>query len=75
MKLDWYFLCRDSFCYAITVLALLLVLIDQKVFWYESVILILLYILYAVLIFFNESVETFIKIRSKNYIIFIYKDI
>ena len=57
IPLDWYPITRDCVVYGITVLLLIFVLIDEKVYWYESIIFITFYILYIGIMFCNTRIE------------------
>lgn len=65
LYIDWYPLTRDSIYYIIAVSALLGVLEDGYVEWYESVILISLYVLYIALMYFNTKIQTLAQSKSK----------
>ncbi|KAI3378184.1 hypothetical protein SNEBB_004653 [Seison nebaliae] len=62
-KLSWWPLTRDSIYYSISVIALILVVYDSRVTWYESLILLILYILYVTMMMNNEKIYAFIKIK------------
>lgn len=64
LYIDWYPLTRDSIYYIIAVSALLGVLEDGYVEWYESVILISLYVLYIAIMYFNTRIQTFAQSKS-----------
>lgn len=57
IHLDWYPITRDCIVYGITVILLIIVLIDEKVYWYESIIFITFYILYIGVMFCNTRIE------------------
>ena len=63
--MDWYPITRDAFTYGITVVILIVVLIDERVFWYESMVMVLCYLLYIVLMVVNPRVERWAH-RTKN---------
>lgn len=65
IKMDWYPITRDAFTYGITVVILIIVLIDERVFWYESMVMVLCYLLYIVLMVVNPKVERWAH-RTKN---------
>lgn len=52
-----YPITRDCFIYGITVIILIIVLIDEKVYWYESLVMIVAYVGYIILMVFNPSIE------------------
>ena len=64
LYIDWYPLTRDSIYYIVAVAALLGVLEDGKVTWYESAILVGLYVLYILIMYFNERIQKFAKSKS-----------
>ena len=65
IKMDWYPITRDAFTYGVTVVILIVVLIDERVFWYESMVMVLCYLLYIVLMVVNPRVERWAH-RTKN---------
>lgn len=64
MKIDWYPLSRDSIFYLISVSALLAVISDGFVHWYESLALIILYAFYILVMYFNKNIQNFLKSKS-----------
>jgi len=58
VPLDWWPLTRDSIAYTITVIALIAVITDQSVEWYEGAIMIGLYVLYILVMVFNRRLES-----------------
>ncbi|XP_033109690.1 sodium/potassium/calcium exchanger 3-like isoform X2 [Anneissia japonica] len=48
---------RDSLCYIISIVALVIVISDETIQWYESLILLILYVGYILLMYFNESLK------------------
>ncbi|KAK7009832.1 sodium/potassium/calcium exchanger [Biomphalaria glabrata] len=60
VQLNWWPLVRDSLAYLISIAALILVIADEVVTWYESVLFLVLYILYIVFMFFNQRLEKYI---------------
>ncbi|XP_077555054.1 sodium/potassium/calcium exchanger zydeco isoform X2 [Haemaphysalis longicornis] len=57
VPIDWYPITRDCIMYAITVLALIGVISNNVVEWYEALILILMFVAYIVVLFFNARLE------------------
>lgn len=57
VPIDWFPITRDCVMYAITVLALIGVISNNIVEWYEALILILLFLTYIVVLFFNARIE------------------
>ncbi|XP_076326638.1 sodium/potassium/calcium exchanger 3-like isoform X2 [Tachypleus tridentatus] len=63
VPLDWYPLSRDSIIYAITVAALVAVLNDNVIRWWEAVILMLMFFSYLLLMYFNTRIEGFCTLQ------------
>lgn len=59
MKLHWWPMVRDCIAYLLSVVALIAVIADEQIQWYESVILLLMYVLYVVFMYFNERMEVY----------------
>ncbi|XP_071089712.1 probable sodium/potassium/calcium exchanger CG1090 isoform X2 [Haliotis cracherodii] len=57
VHLHWWPMVRDCMCYLLSVLALVLVIMDGMVKWYEAICLCCLYLLYIVLMYFNLRLE------------------
>lgn len=57
IQLQWWPLIRDCFAYLISVVALIFIIYDAAVHWYESVALMLLYVLYVCFMLVNERLE------------------
>lgn len=57
VPIDWYPITRDCIMYAITVLALIGVISNNVVEWYEALILILMFVAYIMVLFFNARLE------------------
>lgn len=57
VPIDWFPITRDCLMYAITVLALIGVISNNIVEWYEAMILILMFGAYIVVLFFNSRIE------------------
>ncbi|XP_041370411.1 sodium/potassium/calcium exchanger 3-like [Gigantopelta aegis] len=55
--LNWWPLIRDCVAYSISIAALVIVIFDEVVNWYEAVALCVLYMMYIVLMYFNSSLE------------------
>eukprot|EP00095_Tigriopus_kingsejongensis_P008041 maker-scaffold201_size263271-snap-gene-1.23 protein:Tk08041 transcript:maker-scaffold201_size263271-snap-gene-1.23-mRNA-1 annotation:"sodium potassium calcium exchanger 3-like isoform x1" len=58
IPLDWYPITRDCVIYGLTVVILIVVLIDEAVYWYESLLMIIAYLGYILLMVFNEGIES-----------------
>ena len=51
--MDWYPITRDAFTYGVTVVILIVVLIDERVFWYESMVMVIvLFVYFQLFIYF-----------------------
>ncbi|XP_074642037.1 sodium/potassium/calcium exchanger 5-like [Tubulanus polymorphus] len=59
IQLSWWPLFRDTFCYMISVVALIVIIYDEEVHWYEGVTCLALYLLYIILMYFNTGLERF----------------
>lgn len=46
VPLEWWSVTRDCVCYLFTVVLLLIVLRDERIYWYEALILVLVYFVY-----------------------------
>ncbi|XP_010868899.1 sodium/potassium/calcium exchanger 3 [Esox lucius] len=55
VDLTWWSLFRDSTYYIFSVLALILVIYDAKVVWWEAVLLMSMYVVYIVIMKFNSQ--------------------
>ena len=61
LKIDWYPLSRDSFYYCVAVGALIVVMKDGYIYWYESVVMLALYVVYIVIMYFNTRLENVVR--------------
>ncbi|XP_052746522.1 sodium/potassium/calcium exchanger 4-like [Bicyclus anynana] len=59
--LDWWSISRDCMMYAVAVVALILTLLDSKVYWYEALLLILAYIWYIVAMVYDGLLSKMAK--------------
>jgi Ca2+/Na+ antiporter len=66
LEVTWYPLGRDCIYYCMSILALTIVVLDQKVQWYEACMLFLLYIIYCTIMNFNASVHRCVEDFVKN---------
>lgn len=65
IQLSWWPLVRDSSYYLLAIGTLIVVMYDEKVYWYEAMIMILLYIGYIIIMKFNSKLQGLaIKLRS-----------
>lgn len=65
VNLNWWPLFRDCAFYTLSVLALAYVIMDENVYWYESLVLVILYIFYIILMYFNSRLEAWMVDRCK----------
>ncbi|XP_062856583.1 sodium/potassium/calcium exchanger 3 isoform X2 [Trichomycterus rosablanca] len=63
ISLTWWPLLRDCVYYIFSVLALILVIYDEKVLWWESVILISMYGVYILIMKFNSQIWSWVELR------------
>ncbi|CAG4955216.1 unnamed protein product [Colias eurytheme] len=61
IDLDWWSISRDCLMYAVAVLALILTLLDDMVYWHEALLLVLMYTFYILAMVFNTRLGTFVK--------------
>ncbi|CAL1542858.1 unnamed protein product [Lymnaea stagnalis] len=59
VQLNWWPLVRDSMAYLISIAALILVIADEVVTWWESVLFLVLYALYILFMCFNQRLERY----------------
>ncbi|KAL1494263.1 hypothetical protein ABEB36_009887 [Hypothenemus hampei] len=55
--LNWWPLVRDSAFYALSIIIMLLVIVDEDVNWMESTIMLITYVIYCVVLHFNPALE------------------
>ncbi|XP_059055192.1 sodium/potassium/calcium exchanger 3-like isoform X2 [Achroia grisella] len=53
IDLDWWSISRDCLMYAIAVIALILTLLDDKIYWHEALLLVLMYTVYIITMVFD----------------------
>lgn len=61
IELDWWSVSRDCLMYAVAVMALILALLDSKIYWYEALLLVLMYTFYILAMVFNGQLGKFAK--------------
>ncbi|XP_021187582.3 sodium/potassium/calcium exchanger 4 [Helicoverpa armigera] len=61
VHLDWWSVSRDCVMYAVAVVALILTLLDDAVYWHEALLLVLMYVLYILAMVFNGCLGKFFK--------------
>ncbi|KAK6166194.1 hypothetical protein SNE40_022950 [Patella caerulea] len=57
VQLTWWPFFRDLVFYLFSVLALILVIYDGEVDWYEALIMVMMYIVYIIVMYFNPLLE------------------
>ncbi|XP_048039200.1 sodium/potassium/calcium exchanger 3 isoform X1 [Megalobrama amblycephala] len=61
VTLTWWSMFRDSLYYIFSVLALILVIYDEQVVWWESMLLISMYGVYILIMKFNSQIASFVQ--------------
>jgi sodium/potassium/calcium exchanger 2 len=64
LKLTWFPLARDSCFYAVDLIVVTVVFLDEKVMWWEAMILFFLYLSYITFMRYNERIEAWAKGES-----------
>ncbi|XP_054899502.1 sodium/potassium/calcium exchanger 3-like [Poeciliopsis prolifica] len=64
--LTWWSLFRDSCYYILSVLALIMVIYDDRVYWWESLSLMTMYGIYIVIMKFNSQISVFVMRRVRS---------
>ncbi|XP_008425933.1 sodium/potassium/calcium exchanger 3 [Poecilia reticulata] len=64
--LTWWSLFRDSCYYILSVLALIMVIYDDRVYWWESLVLMTMYGIYIVIMKFNSQISVFVMRRIRS---------
>ncbi|MEQ2188409.1 hypothetical protein GOODEAATRI_014674 [Goodea atripinnis] len=64
--LTWWSLFRDSSYYILSVLALIVVIYDDRVFWWESLGLMTMYGIYIIIMKFNSQISVFVMRRLRS---------
>ncbi|KAM7533106.1 hypothetical protein Aperf_G00000120527 [Anoplocephala perfoliata] len=59
--LNWWPLVRDCLFYLISIILLVIVIVDEKVYWYEALILLIFYGIYVGLMYFNRRLDTLLN--------------
>ncbi|KAK7576201.1 hypothetical protein V9T40_012487 [Parthenolecanium corni] len=57
LKVEFWPILRETFAYMISIIALVIVLADNKVMWYEAVTLIIIYFMYLMILYFNDELK------------------
>ncbi|ESO89805.1 hypothetical protein LOTGIDRAFT_234185 [Lottia gigantea] len=55
--LSWWPMVRDCVAYTVSIIALIVVIYDEEVRWYEAGCLCLLYVLYTIFMYYNSRLE------------------
>ncbi|XP_065128048.2 sodium/potassium/calcium exchanger 3 isoform X1 [Paramisgurnus dabryanus] len=63
ISLTWWPLFRDSIYYILSVLALILIIYDEKVVWWETILLISMYGVYILIMKFNSQIWGWVEQR------------
>ena len=58
LRLSRWPLLRDSMCYLLSIVALIVVTHDKSVYWYEALVLVCMYLLYVLIMYFNQALES-----------------
>lgn len=56
-QLNWWPLVRDCFFYAVSILVMLFVIINDTISWIEATIMLLCYVVYCIALHFNDHLE------------------
>ncbi|RUS84093.1 hypothetical protein EGW08_008132 [Elysia chlorotica] len=65
VQLSWWPLIRDCLAYLVSIVALIVVIMDEVIRWYESILFLALYVLYIVFMFFNQPLERYFVHRLR----------
>ncbi|KAK3564361.1 hypothetical protein QTP86_017335, partial [Hemibagrus guttatus] len=63
ISLTWWPLFRDSVYYIISILALILIIYDEKVLWWETLVLISMYGIYILIMKFNGQIWGWVELK------------
>ncbi|XP_075990859.1 sodium/potassium/calcium exchanger 5-like [Anticarsia gemmatalis] len=61
VDLDWWSVSRDCVMYAVAVVALILTILDDVIYWHEALLLVLMYTLYILAMVFNGRLGSFFR--------------
>lgn len=61
MRMDWVPITRDCVVFAISVVVLVIISWDERIYWYEALILLVFAVLYYVLMFQSQRLSKFMK--------------
>ncbi|CAF1003843.1 unnamed protein product, partial [Brachionus calyciflorus] len=62
--LSWYPVVRDSFFYLLSIFAIIIIIFDDKVYWYEALVLLILYGLYILTLCLDSKVQSWVYSKS-----------
>ncbi|XP_043930584.1 sodium/potassium/calcium exchanger 4 [Protopterus annectens] len=65
VPLAWWPLFRDSFCYTLAVILLIIFIYDEKIVWWEALILIIMYVFYILVMKFNTRLHSLFTPKEK----------
>ena len=57
IQLSWYSVCRDCFCYLMSIIILIIAIANTVITWYEATLFIVSYVVYCVAMSFNSKIE------------------
>ncbi|XP_011715500.1 sodium/potassium/calcium exchanger 4 isoform X3 [Macaca nemestrina] len=66
VRLTWWAVCRDSVCYTISVIVLIVFIYDEQIVWWEGLVLIILYVFYILIMKYNVKMQAFFTIKQKS---------
>ena len=61
LRLSRWPLLRDCFCYMVSIAALIVIIFDKKVYWYEALGMVCMCLLYVFIMYFNKTLEGFFQ--------------
>lgn len=59
--MDWVPITRDCFVFGLIVTVLIIIVWDEKIYWYEAMILLILAIFYYITMFQSHRISKFMK--------------
>lgn len=59
VRMSRWSLLRDSLCYLLSIVALVVVCYDKKVYWYEAFVMVFMYLLYTIFMYFNQPLQNY----------------
>jgi Ca2+/Na+ antiporter len=57
VPLEWWSVTRDCLCYSLSVILLIIVLNDERIYWYEALVLVLVYTFYILAMYKNSFLK------------------